>query len=62
MKLGMKIGCQRCGISGTERQHEIDILRCPWNAPGRDGKPADQSILLDQMPGLRVVETTHDLG
>ena len=62
LKLRPKMACKGCRVRRTERDRKIDIMRRSWNAPCGDRKPSDESILIQEMPGFRVVQTTHDLG
>ena len=62
LKLCTKMACKSCRIRRTERERKIDIMGRPRHAPCGYRKSADKSVLIQEVPGFRVVETTHDLG
>jgi len=62
LELCTKMACKGRRIRRTEREGKIDIMRRSRCAPCRDRKPANESILIQEVPGFRVIETTHDLG
>lgn len=62
LKLSTKMAGQGGRIGRTQGNRKIHIMSRPRNPPSGGGKPSDQSIVIHQAVGLRLVEATHDVG
>ena len=63
---GLKFRLEKPGksvsIGSSQCQREIHIVCGTRHTPGRDGKPADERILIQKMTGFRPVETTDNFA